>query len=193
MLNLRKFITGVFFFYIATLSIIFISIPSTGCAKPDIMSFDEAINSVSSGKWNSISVSYGVTGGLMQSPFVDENGITGILVWLSSNGTFYQLEYPSKKILGKIAESYTSDLNPPDGYTFWWLNFGDGEEYWIDVTDGSIIHRTSPRDGGPTPLSNNIFSLQNILLYIIMPIAVITTIATSALIIKKRRKKKGID
>ena len=136
-----------------TVSLVFsiiLSVFSIPMVLAEVMSFDEAINALRSDKLNIISVSYGVTGGLEQSAFVGEDGITGILVWLSPNGTFYQVEYPSEKILGKIAESYNSDLNPPDGYVFWWLNFGDGEEYWVDVSDGSIIHRTSPRGGGPS-------------------------------------------
>jgi parallel beta-helix repeat protein len=155
----------------------------------EVMSFNDAINAVSLGNHKNPVLSYRINGSLEQSPFVDERGITGFLVWLASNGTYYQVEYPSEKVLGKIAEAFGSDYNPPDGYTFWWLDYGDGKEYWIDVSDGAIIHYTLPK-WDPNSEQDNIFGSGNLLLYVIIPIVVIIVIAIPAVFIIKRKKNK---
>ena len=61
-------------------------------------------------------------------------------MWLAPNGTFYKAEYPTGVALGEIG--YTlgeSDLNPPDGYYLWKLNYEGGGEYWVLATNGTIF------------------------------------------------------
>lgn len=166
-----------------------VSVFSSVIANPDVMSFSGAIDAVSLGNHKHIGISYAITSDpLEQAPLVDERGITGFLVWLAPNGTFYQVEYPSEKVLRVVAESFSSDWNPPDGYTFWWLNFGEGEEYWVDVSDGSIIHFTLPK-WEPRPDSNGTTAITNIIQYVIMPAVIIVVITASAVLIFKRKKQ----
>lgn len=127
------------------LLVVFALMQMQGNPSPDLMSFDEAIDAVGLGNYNIQQISYGMTGELEQAEFVDETGITGFLVWLAPNGTFYQVEYPSERVLSEIAGAYGSEYNPPDGYTFWWLDYGEGESYWVDTSDGSIIGSTPRR------------------------------------------------
>ena len=169
----RRLVTSFFIIYVVVLLMVVVSVPNFCSSNPDVMSFSEAIDAVSLCNHKHIGISYAITrDALEQAPLVDERGITGFLVWLAPNGTFYQVEYPSEKVLGVVAESFSSDWNPPDGYTFWWLNFGDGEEYWVDVTDGSIIHFTLPKKE-PSLDSNGTTAITNIIQYVILPAVII--------------------
>jgi hypothetical protein len=61
--------------------------------------------------------------------FEDETGVSGFLMWLAPNGTFYEAVYPAGTVLGElgrtIGETY---LKSPEGYYLWDLSYGEGEE-----------------------------------------------------------------
>lgn len=184
--------------------IVFIFMANLGSANPDVMSFNKAIDAVSLGNYNMINGGYTMIdphsrpriGELEQAPFVDEKGITGILAWHAPNGTIYQVEYPSERVLGKIAKLIFSDYNPPlDGHIFWWLNYDEeiDREYWVDVSDGSIIFIWEPPPRGhnqPNP-PNDTSAIINPIIYSLIPaIAVIAITAAAVLMFKRRSKQK---
>ncbi|UCC59173.1 MAG: hypothetical protein JSW14_04915 [Candidatus Bathyarchaeum sp.] len=156
-----------------------------------MMSFDEAIDAVSLGKSNPCSGGFGMIGELEQAPFVDERGIIGFLAWLAPNGTIYQVEYPSERVLGKIGEYLDGYLPPPYGHIFWWLNYESGLQHLVDVSDGSIIW-SRPIIIGPTsePPPNGTSAIDNTILYDVTTSAVIAAVATATLLMIKRKKLK---
>ena len=166
------------------------SFPIIGIVWADGMSFNEAINAVILDKHNDLEISYEIVGNFSYQPlYFDETGIVGIFAWLAPNGTCYQLGYPNQTVLGRIAQTSSSEYNPPDGYTFWWLMYDRGTEYWIDINDGSIIHFVL--QNGPIPRPSNIFSLNNLLYFVIMPIILIAVVAIPSALVIKRKNKKG--
>jgi hypothetical protein len=157
-----------------------------------IISFNKAIDAISFGNSDNV-----IKGGFsmivepQQAPFVDERGITGFLAWLAPNGTIYQVEYPSEKVLGKIAELTDSTyIPPPNGSIFWWLNYEDGRQYVVDASDGSIIW-VRPIIDGPTekePTPSGTKTLTNIFLNIIITVILVVAAAAAIVLIFKRKK-----
>jgi hypothetical protein len=123
--------------------------------QPQIMSFEEAIEAAKTGNYSGEEYvsSYIITSEPEGEIFVDGEGISGFLMWLAPNGTFYEAEYPIGTALGEIGNTLgESVFNPPDGYYLWGLNFGsDGGEYWILANNGTIFLYNSPRGSGPAP------------------------------------------
>ncbi len=117
-----------------------------------IMSFEEAIEAAKTGNHSGeYMINYSLTVEPKGDIFRDESGVSGFLMWLAPNGTFYEAEYPTGTALGEVGHTIEeSDLNPPDGYYLWQLSYGDGEEYWILANNGTIFLYNSPRGGGPT-------------------------------------------
>lgn len=125
----------------------------TTVLDPDlqIMRFEEAIEAANTGNFSGeYMISYSLTGEPKGDLFVDESGVSGFLMWLAPNGTFYEAEYPTGIAVGEIGHTIgESDLNLPDGYYIWRLSYGDRREYWILANNGTIFLYNSPRGGGP--------------------------------------------
>ena len=121
-----------------------------------IMSFEQAVEAAKMDNYSGeeIVMSWNLTRDLEGEGFVDEEGNSGFLMWLAPNGTFYEAQYPDGTALGEIGNALgESGFNPPDGYFFWDLFYGEGlwrEEYWIFANNGTIALYLPPRGGGPT-------------------------------------------
>jgi hypothetical protein len=131
--------------FVAVMLFVFVVIPMFSSPKPQIMSFEEAIEAAGGSANPEDFISYGTTGKLEGDPFVHESGVTGYLTWLALNGTIYQAEYPSGKALGEYMQTFQSDWNPPDGYYIWMLNYGGGETIWVEARNGTILNHTPRR------------------------------------------------
>jgi hypothetical protein len=121
-----------------------------------IMSFEQAVEAARMNNYSGeeMIMSWNLTRDLKGECFVDEEGNSGFLMWLAPNGTFYEAQYPDGTALGEIGNALgQSGFNPPDGYFFWDLFYGEGfwrEEYWIFANNGTIALYVPPRGGGPT-------------------------------------------
>lgn len=157
--------------------------PNLCNAQPNVMSFRHAISAINLGNWNTISVDTGtVNFDNIQNPFIRRNGISGFLVWLAPNGTLYQLDYPNQRILDEIGEVHGNFLTSSDGYTFWYIIYGEREYYWVDVSDGSIIHSVHC-------VKFFLFRLHALIAYVVFPTILLVTGILLALHIKKKSMK----
>jgi len=87
--------------------------------------------------------------------------------------------------------------SPPNGYTFWWLRYEDGEQYWIDAFDGSIIFHMFSRGDGPSepdPFSNLPSAIIGFItsrigqLLLVITIAIVGAIVILVLVLNRKRK-----
>ena len=76
-------------------------------------------------------------------PYILDSGIKGILLWLASNGTIYQAEYPTGNILGKYLVTHEPYWNSLEGSYIWNLNYENSETVWIEATNGTILQDTN--------------------------------------------------
>jgi hypothetical protein len=155
--------------------------------QTQIMSFEEAIESANIDNFSGSMISYSLTGEPKGDLFVDGSGVSGFLMWLAPNGTFYEAEYPNGTALGEIGHTFEeSDWNPPDGYYIWHLGYGGGEEYWVLANNGTIFLYNPPRGGGPLPTQPPI--PQEIIYRIIVAVSV-AVIGSGLLVYFKKRKR----
>jgi hypothetical protein len=125
-------------------------------SPPEIMSFDEAVQAIIKNDVNSWHKGYTFTGKLKQTSFGDAAGVSGFLMWLSPNGTFYEAQYPNGNILGEIGFMQGNiSWNPPDGFFIWNLANNSGlTGYWMLANNGTIVQIHTLRGSGPVlPLS----------------------------------------
>jgi hypothetical protein len=121
-----------------------------------IMSFEQAVEAAKMDNYSGeeMIMSWNLTRDLKGEVFVDQEGNSGFFMWLAPNGTFYEAQYPDGTALGEIGNVLgQSGFNPPNGYFFWDLFYGEGlwrEEYWIFANNGTIALYVPPRGGGPT-------------------------------------------
>ena len=116
------------------------------------LSFEEAIEAVEKADYNLWNVGMGQTDNASQIDFVSESGITGYLMWIAPNGTYYKAEYPIGKPLyaiGFMRGNHT--WNPPEGFYVWRLSYGGGEAYWVLAHNGTIVKFYPFRGSGPEP------------------------------------------
>ena len=64
---------------------------------------------------------------LVKEPYLHESGIKGILLWLASNGTIYQAEYQTGKILDKYLTTHKPYWDNSFGSYIWSLNYENSE------------------------------------------------------------------
>jgi hypothetical protein len=154
----------------------------------NVISFEEAIDAVNLGNYSGFpyDLAYDLLNGFPEQDTFHKEGITGFLVWLAPNGTYYQVEYQSGKILGKFAEGIPHvEYNPPDGYTFWWLTSNEIGIYWVNAFDGSILYSSIPRG---SPVDYNLVLIQNLIRVAIPLILFFAIVAIVALIYRRSKR-----
>jgi hypothetical protein len=149
-----------------------------------IMSFEEAIRSVSKQDYDLWETGSGQTGNASHTSFVSASGIEGYLMWIAPNGTYFEAEYPSGKILGEIGYLRgNNSLNlPPEGYYIWRLNYDDGEAFWVLGHKGTIVRYYPLRGSGP------IQPFSEILFYGVIVVAIVV-IGLGLLVCHKKRPR----
>ncbi|TRO51781.1 hypothetical protein E2P63_04550 [Candidatus Bathyarchaeota archaeon] len=123
--------------------------------QQQIMSFEEAIEAANASNKHQTLIMFLITETPQSVLLTDESGVSGYLMWLASNGTFYEAEYPDGRVLGEIGYTIDQDnwiWNSTDPCYIWQLNYPYGEEYTLFANNGTIIFHTGPKYGPvPTP------------------------------------------
>ena len=127
-----------------------ILVSSVNSAVDQVMSFEEAIEFLDEKEYNLWERGYIITGTPIVVTSHLEN-VSSYLMWIASNGTFYQAGYPSLAIFDELGHFFEIDgLTNPDGYYVWVLKDDVGLESWLLANNGTIIEENPPRLGGPT-------------------------------------------
>jgi hypothetical protein len=113
--------------------------------SPKFLTLTEAINAVSEGNIGQHISHGGCNGESVLEPYVHESGVTAYLLWVATNGTLFQAEYPSGNVVGKYLENYNFDYNISSSFYVWDLDYGNSETYWIEATNGTILRLTPQR------------------------------------------------
>jgi len=121
--------------------------------QPQIMSFEEAIEAANTSSKHETLIMFLITETPQTVPLTDESGVSGYLMWLASNGTFYEAEYPDGIVMGKIGHTIDQDnwiWNATEPCYIWQLTYPYGEEYTLFANNGTIIFHIGPKYG-PVP------------------------------------------
>jgi hypothetical protein len=124
--------------------------------QPQIMSFEEAIEAANTGNKHQTLIMFLITGTPQTARLIDESGVSGYLMWLAPNGTFYEAEYPDGKVMEEIGHTIDQDdwiWNGTDPCYIWQLNYPYGEEYTLFANNGTIILHIGPKYGPVPPPS----------------------------------------
>jgi hypothetical protein len=125
--------------------------------QPQIMSFEEATEAANMSSEHETLIMFLITETPQSTRLTDESGVSGYLMWLASNGTIYEVEYPDGKVLGEIGHTIDQDnwiWNATEPCYIWQLNYPYGEEYTLFANNGTIIFHIGPKYGPvPTPAS----------------------------------------
>ena len=152
--------------------------------QSQIMSLDEATLAVSIEILGEF-IGARKIGELVGEPYLHESGVTGYLLWLVSNGTIYQAEYPSGNILGEYLLTHKPYWDSSEGSYIWDFNYGNAETYWVEATNGTILQHTpskEPLDLDEPPLQ---WSTESI---ISIAFAITAIIGATLIFYKKLRK-----
>ena len=144
---------------------------------PKIMSLNKAVQAVSEGNFGEVVSHRGCIGEPVREPYVHDSGIRAYLLWIASNGTLYQAEYPSGEILGQYLENYVFDWNFSSSFYVWDLDYGNAKTYWVEATNGTILRLTPQKipfeDEDPFRLIIEPLILLLIIIAIVMVVPVI--------------------
>lgn len=156
--------------------------------QPQIMSFEEAIEAANTSNKHETLIMFLITGTLQSARLIDESGVSGYLMWLASNGTFYEAEYPNGKVMGEIGHTIDQDnwiWNATDPCYIWRLNYPYGEEYTLFANNGTIIFHIGPKYGPvPTP-----FTIPQEIVYGTAVAVLVAIVSIGLLVYFKKRKK----
>ena len=158
-------------------------------AQTQIMSFEETLGFLSEKEYNLWERANVVYGNSSFTHVSQTQNVSGLLVWVIENGTYYQVEYPTLNILREIGNlSQSDDWDDPEGYYIWVLKDDIGMVSWVLANNGIIVEESQPRFGGPTspPTPQPIQSPSNFEIAII----VITIVFGFGLLVNLVKKRK---
>jgi parallel beta-helix repeat protein len=111
--------------------------------QSSIMSIDEATLAVNIEIIADYFIGARKIGEPVGEPYLYDSEVTGYLMWLASNGTIYQAEYPNGTILGEYLITHKLYWDSLEGSYIWNLNYRDSETYWVEATNGTILQHTN--------------------------------------------------
>ena len=119
-----------------------------------VMSFAEAIEHLTDREYYEWNRTKTTTQKPIYTHYSEQQEISGSLIWIAQNGTYYQAEYPSLIIREELGIFSNSEIyNNPKGYFIWILEpdiYGVPPSYWMLAHNGTIVYDTPP-NLGPTP------------------------------------------
>ena len=140
----------------AVLLVVLLSFSSLGIltANAQVMSFEEAIEALNPKQYNEWNRTKTTTQQPSFTHYSEQQEISGSLIWIAQNGTYYQAEYPSLMIREEIGIFSNSEIyNNANGYYIWILEpdiYGVPPRYWMLANNGTMVY-DSPPILGPTP------------------------------------------
>ena len=154
-----------------------------------VVSFEEAISYANGESANSLLGNYSLSGRIGEELLVDSSGNQGYLMWLSSDGRLFEVDYLNGLVLGEVGE-VLGDISwvSQDGEYIWNLDFVVGDNYWILAKDGAVLVHNLPEDEG-LAVFNFLFSEYG--MYLLVSIIVIFVILGLGIFVyfKKYRRK----
>lgn len=155
--------------------------------QPQIMSFEEAIDAANTGNYTGSLIVFLMSGEPQGDLLIDDYGVTGFLMWLASNGTFYEVDYLSNRVMGEVGYTIDQDnwvWNTTDPCYIWQLNYDYGEKYWLFANNGTVILHEGPKYGPVPPPSEPSPTI------LIIASVIIVTVACFGLVLLYRIKRK---
>ncbi|MEM2111619.1 MAG: PepSY domain-containing protein [Candidatus Bathyarchaeia archaeon] len=116
----------------------------------NIISFEEAVESVSkgvwAGRWKGV-ISSRFYPDFTSEPFVTRDGMSsGYLLWRTSDGALWEFSNSTGEVYGMVAKH--DGLSDKDEYYVWEITLYDGTDYYVDARDGKLLDLQAPRIPG---------------------------------------------